>query len=83
MRGELLRADQSGDDALIADTTTEIKMWLRRALEDNPELSAELSALVQEYRSPESTASVIVRDNNFHGPTAVQGNGVQTNRFGL
>ncbi|MET9171872.1 hypothetical protein ABZX64_12570 [Streptomyces misionensis] len=83
MREELIRADQSGDDARVADTATELKMWLRRALEDNPELSAELLKLVHEYRTSDSTAAVVMRDNNFHGPTAVQGSGVQTNRFGV
>ncbi|MFF2537196.1 hypothetical protein [Streptomyces cyaneofuscatus] len=83
LREELMRADQSSDDARVADTTTELKMWLRRALENNAELSTELLKLVNEYRAYESTAAVVMRDNNFHGSTAVQGNGVQTNRFGV
>lgn len=83
LREELMRADQSGDDARVADTTTELKMWLRRALENNTELSTELLKLVNEYRAYESTAAVVMRDNNFHGSTAVQGNGVQANRFGV
>ncbi|MEU5283015.1 hypothetical protein AB0G97_03175 [Streptomyces sp. NPDC020755] len=82
LREELLTADQSGDETRIADTTVELKAWLRRALEDDPNLRVELMDLVTEFGGQTSNSPVSVQGNTFHGPTAVQGSGVQTNRFG-
>ncbi|MFG2135322.1 hypothetical protein [Streptomyces sp. NPDC048650] len=83
VRAELLQARDQGDEGLINDITVELRTWLRRLLEDHPELAEGISEFTGDADQFGEVSKIDIRENTFQGPSAVQGKGTQVNRFGI
>ena len=74
---------QGGDDPqVLASIHEKWRMRFYDLATQHPDAVVELEPLVADMNSAIESTTVI-RDNNFNGPTAVQGSGVQNNRFGV